>query len=273
MKFKFPVRSPEKCLYIYTMPKAGTYLLASLCEELGMVNSGRHISFTSYLDTLAFPAKVNRHYPSKTRIQQQFIKTFKQSMGQTTFGHLSPSFLPPGIFYSTDIITAYRQPLEVLVSEYNDFRYIRKDVRFCSIETEENDVRAFELYLKRQAPVIRDIMIEMARYFDCFSQSLYAPKYARAVPIIINFNRLKDSNYIEWLEKVFTYFLPNGSIGLNDSLKSTYNKETKTKSHEYPFDIDTLWTDENLLLIKPLRLRQLHQYLMRQEMKIIAAIK
>lgn len=268
-----PARDPDKCLYIYTMPKAGTYMLASLCEELGMVNSGRHIGFTGYLDTLAYPAKLSRNHPSQTRQPQQYIKTFKQCAGQVAFGHLSPTFLPPGVFFATQVIASYRNPMEVLISEFNDFRFIRQDVKFCSIETEPNDNKAFALYLKRQATVIRDIMIEMARYLDCFTNPLYAPKYSGTIPLVINFNRLKEPDYASWLNQLFASFLPGHAISLNDALKATYNKETKTRSRGYTFNVDSLWDEANLAIVRPLRLKRLHRHIMEQETTITSTLQ
>ena len=273
MRYPFPLRDPEKCLYIYTLPKAGTYLLASLCEEFGIANSGCHISFTGFLDTLSHPAEINRHRPSATRAPQQYIKTFKQCAGQLAFGHLSPSFLPPGVFHATQVITAYRDPLEALISEYNYFRFIRQDVKFCSKQTEPDDVLAFGLYLERQAPVIRDILIEMGRYLDCFSQTLYAPKYSNSLPVLINFNRLHDADYLLWLDQLFLRFLPDSQTTFASALKNTFGKQTKTKSKGYSFEAATLWNSSNLALIKPLRFKRLHQNLLDQEQVIQASMR
>ena len=273
MRYPYPLRDPEKCLYIYTLPKAGTYLLASLCEEFGIANSGCHIGFTGFLDTLSHPADINRHRPSATRAAQQYIKTFKQCKGQLAFGHLSPSFLPPGVFHTTQVITSYREPLEVLISEYNDFRFIRHDVKFCSRMTEPDDVLAFGLYLERQAVVIRDILIEMGRYLDCFSKMLYAPKYCSSLPLLINFNRLHDADYLLWLDQLFLRFLPDSETTFVSALKNTFGKQTKTKSKGYPFEAETLWSSSNLALIKPLRLKRLHRNLLGQEQVIQASMR
>ena len=191
MKTNDTIISMGNSIYLYTVPKAGTYLLSNALEELGFKNSGFHISFNGYLDTLGHTAETNRFFPSRTVVKQPFIKTFKSCYGMLSFGHLSPSFLPPGILKEFNIICSYRDPFEVLVSEFNDFRFIRRDVKFCSKETCANDITAFTIYLKTQVTVIRDIMIEMARYLDCFSDSLYAKKYLNYSPIIINFNRIK----------------------------------------------------------------------------------
>jgi len=273
MKYQFPSRDPEKCLYIYTVPKAGTYLLASLCEEFSIDNSGCHIGFSGFLDTHSHPEEVNRHRPSATRAPQQYIKTFKQCAGQIAFGHLSPSFLPPGVFNKTQVITAYRDPLEVLISEYNDFRFIRQDVRFCSKQTEPDDISSFGLYLERQAPIIRDILIEMGRYLDCFAQSLYAPKYSDSLPLLINFNRLHDADYLLWLDQLFIRFLPDSDTTFTSALKKTFGKKTKTKSQGYSFEPEKLWNSSNLALIKSLRLKRLHKNLLDQEHVIQASLR
>ena len=273
MKYFIPEYVPAKCLYIYTLPKAGTYLLASLCESFGIVNSGCHIGFSGYLDTLAHPAKINRQRPSATRIPQQYIKTFKQCSGKLAFGHLSPSFLPPGVFHATQVIASYRDPLEILASEFNDFRFIRHDVKFCSRNVEPDDALAFGLYLQRQAIVIRDIMIEMSRYLDCFTQSLYAQKYCDSLPLVIDFNRLKKPEYLQWLNHVFSRFLPNAALEFDQVLTATYSKPTKTRSRGYSFEVDSLWNQDNLAIVKPLRLKRLHRQLQAQEQAIQSAFR
>ncbi|MEB3334044.1 MAG: hypothetical protein VKP70_03575 [Cyanobacteriota bacterium] len=265
MKLRYPQRVNEKCLYVYTMPKAGTYLLAGLCEEFGIENSGFHIGFSGYLDTLNHPHKVNRHRPSATRVNQSYIKTFKQSAGRLAFGHLSPSFLPPGVFFGLQVVASYRDPMEVLISEFNDFRFIRRDINFCSTANVVDDLDAFKLYLERQAPVIRDIMIEMSRYIDCFANPLYAAKYNNCVPIVINFNLLSSPEYQSWLDNLFARFLPESKTTFSQALEIAYGKKTKTRSHGYPFDPERMWTPENLDLVKALRLKRLHKNLINLE--------
>lgn len=268
MKYSMPVRDSSKSLYIYTVPKAGTYLLSSLCETYDIANSGYHIGFGGYLDTRSFSARINRTRPSLTRINQQYIKTFKQITGQLAFGHLSPSFLPPGVFHTIQVITSYRDPYEVLISEFNDFRFIRKDVKFCSTEVEPDDVIAFSLYLQRQAVIIHDIMIEMSRYLDCFSNSIYAKKYAHEVPVVINYNNLGDRGYLSWLNTIFANFLIDQPLSFEEALKATFKKETKTKSKGYTFSPNTLWTPANYDVIKPFHFKRLYRRLVEQESSI-----
>lgn len=258
----------DGCLYIYTIPKAGTYLLSSAFEESGVPNSGFHISFNSYLDTLAFSHEMSRSTPSSTRVPSQYIKTFKKCSGKLAFGHLSPSFLPPGLFRKTSVVTAFRDPIEVLISEYNDFRNIRTDVQFCSKEEEPDEIRAFSKYLQRQGPVIRDIMIEMCRYIDSFTHPLYGLKFSDSRPVIIDFNQLKNQAYLKHLDASVHELLPQAAKPFSHALLATYGKQTKTKSSGYSFDPKALWTAENESLIKPLRLRRLHRQLIEQD-KII----
>jgi len=272
MKYTLPIRDSSKCLYIYTVPKAGTYLLASILEEYGIRNSGYHIGFTGYLDTCSHPAETNRHSPSTTRTKQQYIKSFKQCAGQLAFGHLSPSFLPPGVFNATQVVVAFRDPFEVLVSEFNDFRFIRRDVRFCSKDAETDDSLAFGMYLQRQGPIIRDIMIEMSRYLDCFSQPMYAAKYAYSVPIVVNYNLLKDQNYLHSLNQQLAQFIPSHDKSFDSALKAAYRKPTKTKSNGYCFDVNLLWGNANQSMIKHLKLEQLHRRLIKQEQIILSSL-
>jgi hypothetical protein len=268
-KLCIPAWGLDRSVYIYTLPKAGTYLLSSTLEELGLPNSGFHISFTSYLDTLAFSPEISRKLPSSTRVNSQYIKTFKQCAGKMAFGHLSPAFLPPGIFKKTNVIASYRDPCEILISEFNDFRFIRNDVAFCSKDAEPNDAAAFTRYLERQAPVIRDIMIEMCRYLDSFSNTLYRPKYSECAPVVIDYNRLKDPDYLVSLDQLFDKLLPQSKQTFTLALASTFVKPTKTKSSGYNFDVQKLWDSHNNNIIKQLRLKRIYRHIVEQANSIV----
>ena len=260
-----PTSSKSTSFYLYTVPKAGTYLLASVLERMGCNNSGFHIGFKGYLDTLGHEPLVSRKTPSKTLHAQFYIKSFKLSANKLSFGHLSPTFLPPGVFRDLNIITAYRNPEEVLISEFNDFRFIREDVTFCSCKSVKDDVEAFSLYLARQVPVIRDIMIEMLRYLDMFCDRLYRIKYAEYTPIVINYNELKDKPYLDWLDQRFTQILPSADSTFSEALQSVYGTETKTKSSGYSFDRQSLWTKQAREMVRQNHLNQLHSRLIKRD--------
>jgi hypothetical protein len=113
----------------------------------------------------------------------------------------------------------------------------------------------------------------MGRYLDCFSQTLYAPKYSNSLPLLINFNRLHDVEYLLWLDQLFSRFLPDSQTTFVSALKNTFGKQTKTKSKGYSFEATTLWNNSNLALIKPLRFRRLHRNLLDQEQVIQASMR
>ena len=113
----------------------------------------------------------------------------------------------------------------------------------------------------------------MSRYLDCFAQSLYATKYRDSVPLVIDFNRLKNAEYLHWLNYAFSQFLPNSEESFEQLLNLTYSKPTKTLSKGYSFEVDSLWSQANVAFVKPLRLKRLHRQLKAQEQLIQSAFR
>ena len=52
-------------LYLYTLPKAGTYFMAELIGRLGYSNTGYHVERLRYLDTKSLDTKTNREMPDR----------------------------------------------------------------------------------------------------------------------------------------------------------------------------------------------------------------
>jgi hypothetical protein len=46
--------------YIYTIPKAGTYLMSEFLSQIGSNSTGWHISLNQYLDTLGFNDEIKK---------------------------------------------------------------------------------------------------------------------------------------------------------------------------------------------------------------------
>jgi hypothetical protein len=93
------------------------------------------------------------------------------------------------------------------------------------------------------------------------------------LPLLINFNRLREADYLLWLDQFFSRFMPDSEITFARALKKTFGKQTKTKSTGYSFEAETLWNNSNLTLIKPLRLKRLHRNLLDQEQVIQASLR
>ena len=228
-------------LYIYSIPKAGTYFLASLIGKMGYENTGYHINATSYLDTLHFDAETNRERPSKTRRNNSFVTILRGlSDGQLAFGHFPAPSLPdalPGFKF----VCAYRHPRKTLVSEFVDFRFRRKDVRWVLPQAIPDDNVAFETYLKRQGRAQERIFAHMLSV----QLSVSEPSCLGFFPArfhFLNFDTLmtKPENTLLKLAN----FLSFEGAGVMDLFTQTLASETKTKATAIDLDRDALWTRE-----------------------------
>jgi|GEM_PF-1873902 len=150
----------ENKLYIYTLPKSGTYLMSEFLKLLGSSDTGYHIAFGKYLDTLKFSPEVNSQTPSKTVRNQLYVKTFKDiPLGSHAFGHFNPLYLAPNLIVNNKLkfICIKRNPMEILTSEFIDFRYRRTDVAFVGQEAIADPIEAFEAYMEKHSPIIGSI--------------------------------------------------------------------------------------------------------------------
>ncbi len=259
----------DRPIYIYTIPKAGTYFLASLVEALGYFNTGWHISVENYLDTKSFDLDTNREYPGKTSKKQFFIKTFRQiKLSQLAFGHISPYKLPNKIANKFIFISSYRHPREVLESEFIDFRYRRKGVHFVSLNNIKNLTDAFEIYLKKHGKVIRNIFIEFLSFQDRYIN----PLYKKAFPdnnVCLDFKDLisgeKSLSTLEHILKFLDCKVPNPSLFL-EQVKSQENK-TKSVGLNLPFERHELWSNKCVLLYQQLGFEDIEKALFKLRQK------
>ena len=257
-------------VYIYTIPKAGTYFLASLVEALGYFNTGWHISVRKYLDTKNFDDDTNRQSPSKTKVKQSFIKTFSQiKSSQLAFGHISPYKLPNKTANKFLIISSYRHPREVLESEFIDFRYRRNDVRFISQKKVKSFDDAFEIYMNRHGAIIRNIFVEFLSVQDRYTN----PLYKRAFPdnnLCIDFKDLiSGENSLSTFKKILEFLdckVPNPSLFL-EKVKSQENK-TKSVGLNLPFERHELWNNRCELLYQQIGFEDLEKALFELKQKV-----
>lgn len=258
-------------IYIYTIPKAGTYFLASLVESLGYYNTGWHVSAGGYLDTKKFDNITNKQSPSKTKVKQSFIKTFTQiKPSQLAFGHLSPYKLPNKIAKKFIFISSYRHPREVLESEFIDFRYRRNDVRFISKKKVASFSDAFEIYMNRHGSIMRNIFVEFLLVQDRYTNSLYK----RAFPdnnLCIDFKDLvSGENSLSTLKNILDFFnckIPNPSLFLEE-VKSQENK-TKSVGLDLPFERDELWNNKCKLLYEQIGFKEIEEVLFKLKSQAI----
>jgi hypothetical protein len=152
--------APPVRAYIYTVPKAGTYLMDAYLSALGMASTGWHVDLESYLDTRRLEWQVNVATPSAAAVAQPYLSTFaKMPLGSHAVGHFSPLYIPLGVFarQAMRVVAMWRHPREVLVSEFVDFRFRRTDVEFVSERRQPDSREAFLIYMREHASGIRHI--------------------------------------------------------------------------------------------------------------------
>ena len=257
-------------IYIHTIPKAGTYFLATLLESLGYFNTGWHIiGVDMYLDTKSFDPDTNRERPTQTEKKQFFIKTFRQiEPSQFAFGHFPPNKLPNGLANKFAFLSSYRHPREVLESEFIDFRYRRSDVPFISLNKIESFSEAFEVYLERHGPILRNLFIEFFSLQDRYTN----PLYRRAFPdnnLCIDFKDLiSGENSLPTLKRILKFFdckIDNPFLFL-EQVKAKDNK-TKSVGLKLPFEKSELWTEKTRYLYQEIGLEDVEKALLELKKK------
>lgn len=232
-------------LYIYTIPKAGTYFLANLIGRMGYENTGYHINATDYLDTLNFDMNTNRELPHKTEKDVTFLPVLKSLKDrQLAFGHF-PAAALPGILPCYKFVCAYRHPKKTLMSEFIDFRFRRKDVDWITPTVIPDHKRAFETYLKRHGVVQEKIFANML----AVSMSVNEPSCTPFAPKnyhFLNFDEMlaKPESSLKSLAK----FLEFEAEELMPLFEGVRNSETKTKATSISIDRESLWTREAVKL-------------------------
>ncbi len=227
-------------VYIYTIPKAGTYLLAELVARLGFVNTGLHVNRDRYLDTLSLDAETNARFPSRAMKKQLFVRTLNQMQpGELAFGHF-PVPLMGWMFPDFMHVCAYRHPRRTLVSEFIDFRFRRQDVRWIAPEAIPDDRDAFCAFLGRQGPGHMAIFSQMLGLTLLLQEPLCTRFQDGAKFHLLSFDRLRaDPAEAERLAG----FLGADPAGARAAHAAALAAETKTKATDLAIDRDALWSD------------------------------
>jgi len=180
-------------LYIHTVPKSGTYLLAAFMERLGFENTGYHVSRDDYLDTKKFALDINAKTPSVTSVDEYFV-TLLRSLheNQVAFGHVPVPMLSWAL-PEYRFICAYRHPRTTLLSEFIDFRFRRIDVGFVSRDLIQDDREAFVRYLEEHGPVHMAVFSGMLAAATLFSNPLFS-NYPSDRAIFVNFDAFLRSS-------------------------------------------------------------------------------
>ena len=234
--------------YIHTIPKAGTYLIAQFMENMGIDNTGFHISQEEYLDTKKFSLKENSEIPSSTEKYENFISVLRRLKdNQMAFGHL-PVPVMSWNFPAYYFICSYRHPKKTLLSEFIDFRFRRKDIPFVSKEEVESDQEAFILYLHNHGPIHMRIFSGLIAAATLFNGKIFS-RYPAEKAIFINFDDFLNSS-APAMDIVQQFGLD--TTRCERAWQEALNSETKTKATDLKIDRDAFWTEDALKALEDL---------------------
>lgn len=235
-------------VYIYTLPKAGTYFVADLLERLGLENTGFHIAKDHYLDTKTHTLEENAQRPTTTTVQRFFAPVVRElAPHQFAFGHfplpLNPQVAPPHLKY----ICAYRHPKRTLMSEFIDFRFRRTDLSWISAQKIENDVAAFERYLEVHGTRAHQLIFKnVVTYRILSAHPLQSPLF-HDTGIFLNFDKLlRDPKIVERIAEFVDMPIPLDRA--QELLNETLNSETKTKATDLNIDREQFWSERAIEL-------------------------
>ncbi len=263
-----PVHESPARTYIFTIPKAGTYLMDAFLTCLGSSPTGWHVSMNHYLDTLQFDAQTNKAEPSKTNVKRPYLASFKQvPAGGHAFGHFNPLFVPPAALNALNyrVIAVRRHPREVLVSEFIDFRHRRTDVRFVSEATIADPVAAFETYLREHGPVIRNICANYVLLQDTSKNIFYRQIMGHERSLFLDFRQFIDAKRGGETAQRIAQFLhldltPEQVL---ERWHEALDADNKTKSDDVQlgYGRESLWSDKANALYESLGFTDIAAYL------------
>lgn len=238
--------------YIYTLPKAGTYLIDEFLKRIGSHSTGWHIEYERYLDTLSHDSIVNRETPSKTTKNRLYLDSFRAiPYGWHAFGHLSPIHVPDLILRrGFSIVCAYRALKDVLVSQFVDFRYRRLDVDMVSLSSCPDVNIAFERYLKVSGPALYGIALQFLIYRELWSHDLYRSAFRSSAPLFFRFGDFLNEKEGPLVAARIAahYGCEAAQLDIFRAWRLSLDAENKTKSVNEMIDVDraALWTDSAL---------------------------
>jgi hypothetical protein len=227
-------------IYIYTIPKAGTYLLADFVARLGFANTGHHVSRDRFLNTAKLDLDTNARTPSKAMERQFFVKTLREQVDSSvSFGHL-PVPLMGFVFPDFRFVCAYRHPRKTLMSEFVDFRFRREDIKWIARDAIPDDRAAFVAFLQRHGQAHMSIFANMIAVTLLRSEPLCARYDARHIHLT-SF----DAFLADPAEAIrIAAMLDVGPDQALTARAAALLAETKTKATGLDVDRDALWSDE-----------------------------
>jgi hypothetical protein len=228
--------------------------MATALEMIGIRNTGWHLNVESYQDTNAYTHDRNKTHPSTTEKKQMYIKTLSLLPDQSLcFGHLSPIFFPPIIQKEIKVIAVWRDLKEVLVSEFIDFRFRRKDVGWASKEMIPSDYEAFHIYMLNYSPTIRDIANIFLSTRALFNNKHFNCACGDERYFELNFSVFLSDTGLEELKRIATFVQsPLSDYSLKKTYRQALEAENKTKSNgvKLNFQRNELWDSISLSIFQ-----------------------
>ena len=237
-------------LYLFTVPKAGTYFLAGLMSWLGWHDSGWHVAERFVLHTHDTDLSTNARDPLVVRREQPYAKTLELlPAGHLCFGHMNPMLFPAPHPAEMAVVACRRRPRDVLLAEFVDFRFRREDhlVEFVSRRRIADDREAFAVYMRDHAPVIADILGTLVTYRALRGTRYWAGTRTLAPYAEVAFEDLMGPAPLPALRCLATLCgVTADDARLLQILQAAKAADYKTKSEglDLPFERDWLWTAE-----------------------------
>jgi hypothetical protein len=227
-------------VYIYTIPKAGTYFLADFIARLGFHNTGFHVNQKKILNTAKFDLETNARFPSRAMERQTFLKTLRDMKDRDlAFGHFAVPLMA-WIFPEFFFVCSYRHPRQTLISEFIDFRFRREDIGWIARDAIPDDRDAFSAYLERHGEGHMMVFSQMLALTVLRNEPLCG-RFQTGQFHMMNFETLLKSPQaaIDLAERLGAP--PERAI---EALEETRNAETKTKATGLDIDRAALWSDQ-----------------------------
>lgn len=231
-------------IYIYSMPKAGTYFFSALLDKLGFQDTGYHLNRDNYLDTKAHSLEVNAQTPGKAKVKKFFVPVLRElPVNAVLAGHfplpINYQVLGPKGMY----LCAYRDPKKTLVSEFIDFRFRRTDIPWISRRSIEDDQQAFLQFLTRHGVTAHLSVFREFTLLRSIVVSPLAPPVLQKNTYFVNFDQLRaDPKTAVGIAKFLGAELTDAAV--MKRVKAALSAETKTKATALDIDREAFWTAE-----------------------------
>lgn len=218
-------RSGRRCILL-TIPKAGTYLLAQLLENLGLVNLRLHIGHSHLWDDRFLPVSMTRQYQAfgaRPFGLRHLAKHVQPS--QFVYGHVTRIPKNERILDGWGRILAKRNLRDVLVSLYRQQVELRRDVDRSTMDT----------LVQSKGPVGLHRMLDLKGHAEIRTFSKVADWRHDPATLVVSYERLvgdegRDAQ-VELVGRIGTHLeLEPGTYDPARAIDASLGSETATRS-------------------------------------------